>query len=99
MHSLRLCVSAALLTFVLTGNALAQARATAALPLDSLSKAFEDISRRVSPSVVQVVVTGYGTPEEEAPSADALLGLRRTGGSGVVLDPNGYIVTNSHVIE
>jgi serine protease Do len=67
--------------------------------LDALSKAFEDISRRVSPSVVQVVVTGYGTPEEEAPTADALLGLRRTGGSGVILDPSGYIVTNSHVIE
>jgi serine protease Do len=67
--------------------------------LDSLSKAFEDLSRRVSPSVVQVVVTGYGTPEEGVPSADALLGLQRTGGSGVILDPGGYIVTNSHVIE
>jgi serine protease Do len=78
--------------------AIAQApRVTPAL--DTLSKAFEDLSRRVSPSVVQVVVTGYGTPEEEAPSADALLGLRRTGGSGVILDANGYIITNSHVIE
>ena len=67
--------------------------------LESLSAAFEDLSRRVSPSVVQVVVTGYGAMDEEAPSADALLGLRRTGGSGVILDPNGYIVTNSHVIE
>jgi serine protease Do len=72
--------------------------ARSAPALDSLSKAFEDLSRRVSPSVVQVVVTGYGTPEE-APSADALLGLRRTGGSGVILDANGYILTNSHVIE
>ena len=67
--------------------------------LETLSKAFEELSRRVSPSVVQVVVTGYGTPEEEAPSADALLGLRRTGGSGVILDASGYIITNSHVIE
>ena len=67
--------------------------------LESLSSAFEDLSRRVSPSVVQVVVTGYGAMDEEAPSADALLGLRRTGGSGVILDPTGYIVTNSHVIE
>ena len=67
--------------------------------LDLLSTAFEDLSRRVSPSVVQVVVTGYGSLDEEAPSADALLGLRRTGGSGVILDAGGYIVTNSHVIE
>jgi serine protease Do len=67
--------------------------------LDSMSAAFEELSRRVSPSIVQVVVTGFGVTGEEAPSADALLGLRRTGGSGVVLDPNGYIITNSHVIE
>jgi serine protease Do len=67
--------------------------------LDSLSHAFEDLSRRVSPSIVQVVVTGYGAMDEEAPSADALLGLRRTGGSGVILDATGYIVTNSHVIQ
>jgi len=67
--------------------------------LEFLSSAFEELSRRISPSVVQVVVTGYGAMGDEAPSADALLGLRRTGGSGVILDPNGYIVTNSHVIE
>jgi serine protease Do len=68
------------------------------LTLESLSNSFEDLSRRVSPSIVQVVVTGYGTIEE-APSADALLGLRRSGGSGVILDANGFIITNSHVIE
>jgi serine protease Do len=67
--------------------------------LASLSDAFEELSRRVSPSVVQVVVTGYGTPGDVAPSADALLGLRRTGGSGVILDANGFVITNSHVIE
>jgi serine protease Do len=78
--------------------ASAQAARTPA-PLDMLSSAFEDLSKRVSGSVVQVVVTGYGAMDEEAPSADALLGLRRTGGSGVILDPNGFIITNSHVIE
>jgi len=67
--------------------------------LESLSSAFQDLSVRVSPSVVQVVVTGYDTLGEGAPSADALLGLRRTGGSGVILDANGYIITNSHVID
>ena len=98
MMFLRLCAAAALLTAAVSGNAYGQARPVPP-GLDALSDAFEDLSRRVSPSVVQVVVTGYGTGGEEAPSADALLGLRRTGGSGVILDTNGYIITNSHVIE
>jgi serine protease Do len=75
------------------------ARTTQPQTLESLSTASEELSRRVTPSVVQVVVTGYGAVGEEAPSADALLGLRRTGGSGVIVDPSGYIVTNSHVIQ
>lgn len=79
--------------------ALAQASRPVPVTLESLSSAFQDLSLRVSPSVVQVVVTGYGAVGEEAPSADALLGLRRTGGSGVIVDATGYIVTNSHVIE
>lgn len=94
-------VTAGCLAFVLwQAFPSAQATRTASPPtLESLSTAFEDLSRRVSPAVVQVVVTGYGATGEEAPSADALLGLRRTGGSGVIVDAAGYIVTNSHVIE
>jgi len=92
-----LCLSAPLVLCA-AYPAGAQTR-TPAVTLNALSSAFEELSRRVSPSVVQVVVTGYGTIGEEAPSADALLGLRRTGGSGVILDPAGYIVTNAHVIE
>jgi serine protease Do len=80
-------------------SAAAQSTRSATTPLDAMSGAFQELSLRVSPSVVQVVVTGYGAVGEGAPSADALLGLRRSGGSGVILDPNGYIITNSHVIE
>jgi serine protease Do len=94
----RLAVACSITTLLWATPAAAQA-ARPAPTLDSLSRAFEDLSRRVSPSVVQVIVTGYGTLGEPAPTADALLGLRRTGGSGVILDANGYIITNSHVIE
>src|SRR2546422_6126655 len=94
-------VAIVIVAAVCASPAAAQTARTTALPLtlEALSTAFEGLSRRVSPSVVKVVVTGYGAIDEQAPSADALLGLRRSGGSGVILDPNGYIVTNSHVIE
>lgn len=91
----RMCAA----TLLYAAPAAAQAVKPAPTPtLESLSGAFEELSRRVSPSVVQVVVTGYGAIGEEAPSADALLGLRRSGGSGVILDANGFVVTNAHVV-
>ena len=94
-------VAIAIVAAVCAAPAAAQTARTTASPLtlEALSTAFEGLSRRVSPSVVKVVVTGYGAIDEQAPSADALLGLRRSGGSGVILDSSGYIVTNSHVIE
>lgn len=77
----------------------AQTTRAVAPSLEALSASFEELSRRVSPSVVQIVVTGYGSLDEDAPTAEALLGLQRSGGSGVVLDANGYIVTNRHVLQ
>src|SRR5918995_5287888 len=89
-------VRAAVVTLLVAGDAWGQGRAAAPPPsLDSLSKAFEELSRRVSPSIVQVVVTGYGTPKE-ASSADALLGLRRTGGSRVILRSPRFLLSHSH---
>jgi serine protease Do len=62
--------------------------------LDQLNGALEELARRVGPAVVQIIVTSYasGTP------ATGLLSKERSGGSGVILDPEGYIVTNGHVV-
>jgi serine protease Do len=68
--------------------------------LHQLSSSVEELVKRVSPSVVQVLVTGLGPTEEGAGSEAALVvGRLRSVGSGVIVDPDGYILTNAHVLK
>lgn len=66
--------------------------------LGELSESFAALSERVSPAVVQVLATGYGTPAQ-GESGGGVLTRRQVGGSGVIVDPEGYIVTNAHVVD
>ena len=68
-------------------------------PLAELSQSFEQLSARVSPAVVQIFTTGYGTETPDAVTGGSLITRQRGSGSGVILDPSGYIVTNSHVVQ
>jgi serine protease Do len=65
-----------------------------------LNDSVEALVRRVSPSVVQIIVSGYGSTENEAQGQmSVVLGKQRVIGSGVIVDPAGYIVTNAHVVR
>lgn len=64
-----------------------------------LSAAYERLIQQVSPSVVQILATGYGPTEAGGQNNTSLvLTRRRTLGSGVVIDPDGYVITNAHVL-
>jgi serine protease Do len=67
--------------------------------IHELSEAFETLVKRVSPAVVEVLVTGYGTGDEDDETAQSSVGRERSLGSGVIIDPDGYIVTNFHVVK
>src|SRR5688572_18677063 len=74
------------------------ARASSA-GLSDLSRSLQELAAKVRASVVQIFVTGYVPPDQEDRAESGEPTLERTSGSGVIVDADGYIVTNAHVIE
>jgi serine protease Do len=64
--------------------------------LEQLSDSYRDLAARVSPAVVQVQTRGLGPVQGDSSN---LLTSQEGSGSGIILDSNGYIVTNYHVVE
>lgn len=67
--------------------------------LIELSNSFRSLSERVSPAIVQIIATGIAPVQGNDPSSVGLVVAQRSAGSGVILDPEGYIITNAHVVE
>ena len=67
--------------------------------LAQFNDALENLAAKVSPAVVQILVTGYGPLHEENRTQTALIVRQHAVGSGVIVDPAGYIMTNAHVVE
>jgi serine protease Do len=68
-------------------------------PLHVFSQSIQALTERVTRSVVQIVATGYGLKTEKEATGTALFEPQEAIGAGVILSPDGYIVTNAHVVQ
>jgi serine protease Do len=91
-------LAALLCLTVVSGRAQAQGRSTE--ELRKMDQSVGELIRKVSPSVVQILVAGYGPLEEsDRGNTGVVIGRQRAIGSGFIIDPSGYIITNAHVVK
>jgi serine protease Do len=68
--------------------------------LAQLNDSLQQLASNVAPAVVQIESTGFGAVEDdERKTAAAVLVRQRAIGAGVLVDADGYIMTNAHVVE
>jgi serine protease Do len=108
--SFTLKISAAALALLLpVAYARAQTAQTAKPPapaasdrsniLSDFSSSLDALSQRVSPAVVQIDVTGFHALSDQNPNNTSVVTRGHSIGSGVIVDPDGYIITNAHVVK
>lgn len=67
--------------------------------LGQLNDSLERLALKVAPAVVQIEATGFGPAGDETRGSAATIVRQHTIGAGVVVDANGFIMTNAHVID
>src|ERR1700691_1542802 len=67
--------------------------------LMSLSSDMQTLAHSIEPAVVKIYATGLAPVENADTNKTAFLAQQRSVGSGVIMDAQGYILTNAHVVQ
>jgi serine protease Do len=67
--------------------------------LTDYSAAMEDLAQSASPAVVQILVQRLALLGKGESQRTGFVSEQEATGSGVIVDPAGYIVTNAHVVQ
>jgi len=94
-----LCLSPQVFAQTDTPAREAESTASRTEVLRQFNASLEALVAKVSLAVVQIQATGLAPVEANSKAGVALIVRQRAIGSGVIVDPEGYIMTNAHVVE